>query len=187
MEHRVPCPHCGGPVVMYRNPAPTVDIIIHEPGRGIVLVLRRNEPHGWALPGGFIDYGESAEAAAVREAREETGLEVELTGLVGVYSEPGRDPRHHTLSVVYAATARAESLRALPGGAPQAGDDAAQAHFFALDDLPQPLAFDHARIITDWAGSAGLTERAGKDNRANVSRTGTGRARRARTKDHGPE
>lgn len=146
MEHRVPCPHCGRPVVMYRNPAPTVDIIIHSPGRGIVLVLRRNEPHGWALPGGFIDYGESAEAAAVREAHEETGLHVELTGLVGVYSEPGRDPRHHTLTVVYAATVRGDGLDELP----QAGDDAAQARFFAPDALPHPMAFDHAGIIADW-------------------------------------
>ncbi|WMW66463.1 NUDIX hydrolase [Nitratidesulfovibrio liaohensis] len=161
MEHRVPCPHCGGPVVMYRNPAPTVDILIHEPGRGIVLIRRRNEPPGWALPGGFIDYGESAEAAAVREAREETGLDVELTGLVGVYSDPGRDPRHHTLSVVYAARVRgggvagsatgdAASTAAEPVAAPIAGDDAADARFFAPDQLPQPMAFDHAKIIADW-------------------------------------
>lgn len=161
MEHRVPCPHCGGPVVMYRNPAPTVDILIHEPGRGIVLIRRRNEPPGWALPGGFIDYGESAEAAAVREAREETGLDVELTGLVGVYSEPGRDPRHHTLSVVYAARVRGGVVGtpateddavsvAAPVATPIAGDDAADARFFAPDDLPQPMAFDHAKIIADW-------------------------------------
>ncbi len=159
MEHRVPCPHCGGPVVMYRNPAPTVDILIHDPGRGIVLIRRRNEPPGWALPGGFIDYGESAEAAAVREAREETGLDVELTGLVGVYSEPERDPRHHTLSVIYAARVRGEATAAAAGGdaasvaapiAPIAGDDAADARFFAPDDLPQPMAFDHAKIIADW-------------------------------------
>lgn len=149
MEHRVPCPHCGGPVVMYRNPAPTVDILIHEPGRGVVLIRRRNEPSGWALPGGFIDYGESAEAAALREAREETGLDVELTGLVGVYSEPGRDPRHHTLSVVYAARVRG-GTGAIPAAGPVAGDDAADARFFAPDDLPHPMAFDHATIIADW-------------------------------------
>ncbi|HEU6436981.1 MAG TPA: NUDIX hydrolase [Nitratidesulfovibrio sp.] len=166
MEHRVPCPHCGGPVVMYRNPAPTVDILIHDPGRGIVLIRRRNEPPGWALPGGFIDYGESAEAAAVREAREETGLDVELTGLVGVYSEPGRDPRHHTLSVVYAARVRgggvagsatgdAASTAAEPVVGPIAGDDAADARFFAPDQLPQPMAFDHAKIIADWLRNRG--------------------------------
>ncbi|WP_167127323.1 MULTISPECIES: NUDIX domain-containing protein [Nitratidesulfovibrio] len=158
MEHRVPCPHCGGPVVMYRNPPPTVDILIHEPGRGIVLIRRRNEPPGWALPGGFIDYGESAEAAAVREAREETGLDVELTGLVGVYSEPGRDPRHHTLSVVYAAQVRGGAVATSAAGtfaAPVAGDDAADARFFAPDDLPQPMAFDHAKIIADWLRDRG--------------------------------
>lgn len=162
MEHRVPCPHCGGPVVMYRNPAPTVDILIHDPGRGIVLIRRRNEPPGWALPGGFIDYGESAEAAAVREAREETGLDVELTGLVGVYSEPGRDPRHHTLSVVYAARVRggggaepAPGSVAAPVAEPIAGDDAADARFFAPDDLPRPMAFDHAKIIADWLRGRG--------------------------------
>ncbi|MBZ2172842.1 NUDIX domain-containing protein [Nitratidesulfovibrio sp. SRB-5] len=166
MEHRVPCPHCGGSVVMYRNPAPTVDILIHEPGRGIVLIRRRNEPPGWALPGGFIDYGESAEAAAVREAREETGLDVELTGLVGVYSEPGRDPRHHTLSVVYAARVRggagagpatgdAAPVAEGPSAAPVAGDDAADARFFMPDDLPHPMAFDHAKIIADWLHARG--------------------------------
>lgn len=164
MEHRVPCPHCGGPVVMYRNPAPTVDILIHEPGRGIVLIRRRNEPPGWALPGGFIDYGESAEAAALREAREETGLDVELTGLVGVYSEPGRDPRHHTLSVVYAARVRGGAT-AIPAAGPVAGDDAADARFFAPDDLPHPMAFDHATIIADWLrGRAVCPERAGEGN-----------------------
>jgi len=177
MEHRVPCPHCGGPVVMYRNPAPTVDILIHEPGRGIVLIRRRNEPPGWALPGGFIDYGESAEAAAVREAREETGLDVELTGLVGVYSDPDRDPRHHTLSVVYAARVRGGGVTPVagavagpsPGGAaspvvaPIAGDDAADARFFAPDDLPQPMAFDHAKIIADWLRDRGrCPERTGE-------------------------
>ncbi|MGJ3522462.1 NUDIX domain-containing protein [Nitratidesulfovibrio sp. D1] len=162
MEHRVPCPHCGGSVVMYRNPAPTVDILIHEPGRGIVLIRRRNEPPGWALPGGFIDYGESAEAAAVREAREETGLDVELTGLVGVYSEPGRDPRHHTLSVVYAARVRG-GTGAVPVTGPVAGDDAADARFFAPDDLPHPMAFDHAKIIADWLrGRASCPERRGE-------------------------
>lgn len=147
MLHTVPCPHCGGDVVMYRNPAPTVDVIVHDPQRGIVLVLRRNEPHGWALPGGFIDYGESAEMAAVREVQEETGLSVVLDGLVGVYSEPGRDPRHHTLSVVYAAHVDADAA------APCAGDDAAEARFFAPEALPGPLAFDHARIIADYLRS----------------------------------
>ena len=125
-----------------RNPAPTVDIVIHAAGLGIVLVERKNPPPGWALPGGFVDYGESCEAAAVREAREETGLDVVLTGLVGVYSDPARDPRGHTMSVVYSA-------QALDTGRLKAGDDAGKARFYALDDLP-PLAFDHGRIVQDF-------------------------------------
>ncbi|OIO06122.1 MAG: NUDIX hydrolase [Desulfovibrionaceae bacterium CG1_02_65_16] len=125
-----------------RNPTPTVDIVIHAAGRGIVLVERRNPPPGWALPGGFVDYGESCEAAAVREAKEETGLDVILTGLVGVYSDPKRDPRGHTMSVVYSA-------QALDLSHLQAGDDAGKARFYALDALP-PLAFDHGRIVQDF-------------------------------------
>jgi len=125
-----------------RNPAPTVDIVILAAGLGIVLVERKNPPPGWALPGGFVDYGESCEAAAVREAREETGLDVVLTGLVGVYSDPARDPRGHTMSVVYSA-------QALDTGRLKAGDDAGKARFYALDDLP-PLAFDHGRIVQDF-------------------------------------
>ena len=125
-----------------RNPYPTVDVVIHIPGRGVVLVRRKNSPHGWALPGGFIDYGESAPDAAVREVREETGLDVRLTSLLGVYSDPGRDPRFHTLSVVY--TALAERPDALG-----AGDDAAKAAVFTLDALPE-LAFDHALILNDY-------------------------------------
>lgn len=125
-----------------RNPLPTVDVVIHVPGRGIVLVERRNPPHGWALPGGFVDYGETCEAAAVREAREETGLDVTLTGLLGVYSDPARDPRHHTISMVYTAQA-ADPSRLL------AGDDAASAELFPLDALPL-LAFDHGRIVGDF-------------------------------------
>lgn len=127
---------------MFRNPLPTVDVVILLPGRGVVLVERANTPFGWALPGGFVDYGESCESAAVREAREETGLEVTLTGLVGVYSAPDRDPRHHTLSVVYSGMA--EDPAAL-----QAGDDAAAVRVWPLDALPE-LVFDHARILADY-------------------------------------
>ncbi|MBW2263208.1 MAG: NUDIX hydrolase [Deltaproteobacteria bacterium] len=123
-----------------RNPFPTVDVIIELPG-GIVLVRRKNPPPGWALPGGFVDYGESLEHAARREAREETGLEVELTRLLGVYSEPGRDPRFHTASTVYVASA---------GGTPRGGDDAAEARVVDPADLPEPIAFDHERIIADY-------------------------------------
>ena len=139
-----PCPQCGHPIVHYRNPVPTVDALIHIPGRGVVLVERQNEPHGWALPGGFVDYGEPAELAAIREAKEETGLTVELTGLLGVYSDPHRDPRFHTLSVVYEATADQDAT-------PCAGDDAKNARFFPLDALPSNMAFDHGRIVADFA------------------------------------
>lgn len=125
-----------------RNPAPTVDVVIFDPARGVVLVERKNPPPGWALPGGFVDYGESCEAAALREAREETGLDIVLTGLVGVYSDPARDPRGHTMSVVYAA-------QALDAARLCAGDDAANAAFHQLDALP-PLAFDHGRIVRDF-------------------------------------
>jgi len=131
----------------YRNPTPTVDVLIYHAGRGIVLVERRNPPPGWALPGGFIDYGETCEAAARREAKEETGLDVVLTGLLGVYSDPARDPRGHTMSVVY--TAQAQNPEDI-----MAGDDAAKAAFFTLDALP-PLAFDHGKIVQDFV--AGLS------------------------------
>lgn len=124
----------------YRNPVPTVDIII-EIGQKIVLIQRRNAPLGWAIPGGFVDEGESLEHAAVREAREESGLEVELQELLYVYSDPARDPRQHTTSTVFIARAQ---------GAPEAADDAADAQLFAPDELPQPLAFDHAQILADY-------------------------------------
>ncbi len=137
------CPQCGRPGAVHRNPLPTVDVVVFDPGHGVVLIERANPPHGWALPGGFVDYGETVEAAAVREACEETGLSVVLTGLLGVYSDPARDPRKHTLSVVF--TAQAADLGRLA-----AGDDAAVARFFPLDDLPAPLAFDHALILDDF-------------------------------------
>ena len=139
-----PCPQCGHPIVHYRNPVPTVDALIHIPGRGVVLVERLNEPHGWALPGGFVDYGEPAELAAIREAKEETGLTVELTGLLGVYSDPARDPRHHTLSVVYIAQAVDPDELA-------AGVDAKGVGVFPLGQWPSPICFDHARILNDYA------------------------------------
>lgn len=134
------CPSCGSKVKEYRNPLPTVDIII-ELDSGIVLIERRNEPFGWALPGGFVDYGESLESAAVREAREETSLEVSNLRLLGCYSDPARDERMHTISTVYIATGH---------GIPIAADDAMNLAIFRLDSLPQRLCFDHARIITDY-------------------------------------
>ncbi|QLA15982.1 NUDIX domain-containing protein [Desulfolutivibrio sulfoxidireducens] len=144
MPSTKPCPHCGGPVVHHENPVPTVDAVIPVPGRGVVLVRRKNDPPGWALPGGFVDYGETVEAAAVREAKEETGLTVELTGLLGVYSDPRRDTRQHTISVVFTA-------QALDPDELAAGDDAGEVAVFPLSRLPEPLAFDHARILDDYA------------------------------------
>jgi 8-oxo-dGTP diphosphatase len=124
----------------HRNPVPTVDAIIEVPG-GIVLIRRGNPPPGWALPGGFVDYGETLAAAAVREAREETGLDVQLTELFHVYSDPARDPRHHTIATVFIGTAT---------GVPVGGDDAAEAAVFTATSLPAPLAFDHATILADY-------------------------------------
>ncbi len=124
----------------HRNPVPTVDIIIELPG-GIVLIDRKNEPHGWALPGGFVDYGESVEEAAVREAREETSLEVELIRQFHVYSDPSRDPRKHTLSVVFIARA---------SGKPRPADDAKGLGVFPRESLPSPLCFDHEEILEDY-------------------------------------
>ena len=91
-------------MVRYRNPFPTVDIIIRI-NDGIVLIKRKNPPYGWALPGGFVDYGESLETAAAREAKEETTLDIRLISQLGAYSDPKRDPRHHTISVVFIAEA----------------------------------------------------------------------------------
>ena len=123
-----------------RNPYPTVDVIVElEPGR-VLLIERRNEPHGWALPGGFVDEGETVEAAAVREAREETGLTVTLTDLLWVYSDPRRDRRRHTMSTVFLGRA---------DGEPRGGDDAAEARAFAWNGLPARLCFDHAEILGD--------------------------------------
>ncbi len=124
----------------YRNPTPTVDVIIRCQG-GIVLIRRANEPVGWALPGGFIDEGERVEHAAVREAMEETGLTITLDALLYVYSDPSRDARQHTMSVVFTASAE---------GLPVGADDAAEARVFTLDTLPSPLVFDHARMIEDY-------------------------------------
>jgi len=121
-------------------PVPTVDAII-EVGDRIVLIRRKHPPPGWAIPGGFIDAGERAQDAAVREALEETGLLVTLTGLLGVYSDPARDPRRHTISTVYIGKAE---------GTPSGSDDAAEARLFEERDLPSPLAFDHAQILADY-------------------------------------
>ncbi|HEU4384039.1 MAG TPA: NUDIX hydrolase [Anaeromyxobacteraceae bacterium] len=121
------------------NPASTVDVVILLPGDRVVLVRRRNPPHGWALPGGFVDLGEPLADAAAREAREETGLSVELGEQFHAYSDPRRDPRRHTISTVFLARA---------SGEPRGGDDAAEARAFPWSALPD-LVFDHAEILAD--------------------------------------
>jgi len=122
------------------NPAPTVDTVILLPGDRVVLVRRRNPPHGWALPGGFVDEGERLDQAAAREALEETGLPVTLLEQFHAYSDPRRDPRRHTISTVFIAVAEGE---------PAGGDDAAEARAFRWDALPEDLVFDHGEILAD--------------------------------------
>jgi len=128
-----------------RAPLLTVDIIIEMEGKGVVLIKRKNPPFGWALPGGFVDYGETLEQAAVREALEETSLQVELIRQLHAYSDSRRDPRGHTISVVFIAKA---------SGEPKAADDAQEAGVFQADGLPSPLAFDHRQILTDYFSHA---------------------------------
>jgi len=123
-----------------RNPYLTVDVVVETTG-GIVLIERAREPKGWALPGGFNDYGEDPADAARREVMEETGLEVELSDLLFVYGAPDRDPRQHNVSITYIGRS---------SGVPRGGDDAAKAEVFPLDALPSPLCFDHARILEDY-------------------------------------
>ncbi len=126
------------------TPLLAVDIIIElidRPEKSIVLIERRNPPFGWALPGGFVDVGETLEQAAVREAREETCLEVKLKVLLGCYSNPQRDPRGHTVSPVYIAEAR---------GVPEAADDAKNLRCVPVTDLPDDLVFDHGLILSDY-------------------------------------
>jgi len=140
MKTELVCPKCGSTISIYKNPLPTVDIVIRNQG-GIVLINRKNPPFGWALPGGYVDYGETVENAALREAKEETSLEISSLKLLGVYSATDRDPRQHTISTVFIADSQ---------GLPQAGDDAAQVRVFQNDNLPKDLAFDHAKIIQDF-------------------------------------
>ena len=129
----------------YRNPVPTVDIIIEiqreDGSEGIVLIKRKNPPYGWALPGGFVDYGESLEESAVREAKEETSLYVKLLYQFHTYSDPKRDPRQHTISTVYVAKA---------SGKPKAQDDAQEIGIFTEEEIQFPLAFDHQKILADY-------------------------------------
>ena len=128
----------------YQNPAPTVDIIIElidRRDRPIVLIERLNIPYGWAIPGGFVDYGESAEQAAIREAKEEVSLDVELVEQFHTYSDPNRDARQHTIAIAFIAIAK---------GQPQAADDAKSLAIFQQWEIPTNLCFDHDRILKDY-------------------------------------
>ena len=135
------CSKCGNEIEVYQNPIPTVDIIIEIDSKGIVLIKRKNPPYGWAIPGGFVDYGESLEEAAVREAKEETNLEVKLIRQFHTYSDPKRDPRHHSISTVYIAKGK---------GTLKAKDDALEIGIFNESNLPDEIAFDHRSILKDY-------------------------------------
>ena len=135
------CPKCKKEIEVYQNPIPTVDIIIEIEPKGIVLIKRKNPPYGWAIPGGFVDYGESLEKAAIREAKEETNLRVEIIRQFHTYSDPKRDSRHHSISTVYIARAK---------GIPKAKDDALEIGIFNESNLPDEIAFDHRSILSDY-------------------------------------
>lgn len=127
-----------------QTPHLSADIIIEmidRPERPIILIERKNPPHGWAIPGGFVDLGERLEDAAVREALEETQLNVTLQALLGIYSKPGRDPRFHTVTAVYVAHAQGE---------PKAADDAKNLQMITMEDIPKKLAFDHDQVLEDY-------------------------------------
>lgn len=136
------CPHCHGEIETWANPLPTVDIIINMPReKGIILIHHRNEPRAWALPGGFVDNGETLEHAAEREAMEKTGLALTELQQFRAYSDPRRDTRAHTISMVFTATR---------DGLPAAADDADGIGIFNEDCLPADIAFDHRRILADY-------------------------------------
>ena len=126
------------------TPAIAADIIIElsdYPNKPIVLIERAFPPYGWAIPGGFVDVGEKVETAAVREAREEVSLDVTLIALLGIYSDPARDSRGHTVTACYIASAK---------GRPVAADDAKNCQIFDIEALPELLAFDHAKVLADY-------------------------------------
>jgi len=137
----IQCPKCKNEVEVYRNPIPSVDIIIEIGSKGVILIKRKNSPFGWAIPGGFVDYGESLEKAAMREAKEETNLEVKVIRQFHTYSDPKRDPRHHSISTVYIAKGK---------GKPKAKDDALEIGIFNELNLPDEIAFDHRSILSDY-------------------------------------
>ena len=123
-----------------RNPLITVDALIEIDG-GIILIKRKNPPYGWAIPGGFVDYGETLEEAVVREAKEETCLDINIIRQFHTYSDPGRDPRHHTVTTMFIANAT---------GTPRADDDAQDIGIFTRDTLPEDMAFDHRQVLEDY-------------------------------------
>ncbi|SHN60263.1 NUDIX domain-containing protein [Desulfovibrio litoralis] len=153
MNNKIFCPKCNSVLQEYKNPALTVDIIVYTLDQKILLIERINPPHGLAIPGGFVDYGETTEHAALRELKEETGIDINNNNtkqhinknltLFGVYSDPKRDPRQHTVSIVYYIKLNKE-LKII------AADDAKTATFFSVKDLPQNLAFDHKKILFDF-------------------------------------
>ncbi len=142
---QVICPECGAVVRKYKNPYPTVDIIIslsdNPDPTNVILIERKNPPFGWAIPGGFVDYGESVETTAVREAKEEVSLDIELSELLGVFSAPERDPRFLTVTTVFTATAE---------GKPFAADDAKSVKVFTRNSIPEKMAFDHRKILDNY-------------------------------------
>lgn len=140
MDQELKCPHCQASIKTYKNPVPAVDIIIRLLG-GIVMIKRANPPFGWALPGGFVDWGETLEEAAEREAFEETGLKIFDLSQFRAYSDPDRDPRQHVITMVFTAEA---------SGQPEGADDALLAKVFLPQDLPDQFAFDHGLILSDY-------------------------------------
>jgi ADP-ribose pyrophosphatase YjhB (NUDIX family) len=140
-KRTIRCPNCLKEIEVYQNPIPTVDIIIETESKGVILIKRKNAPYGWAIPGGFVDYGESLEDAAIREAREETNLDIKQLRQFHTYSDPNRDPRHHSISTVYIAKGN---------GTPQAKDDALEIGTFNESNLPEEIAFDHRSILKDY-------------------------------------
>jgi len=138
----VRCPRCGAEVERRRNPFPTVDLILMDAGRsGVFLVERKNPPHGWALPGGFVEWGESLEEAARREGEEETSLRIRVEEQFRAYGDPDRDPRFHTITVVFAAVGTGDARGA---------DDARSVRFFRWEELPEKMAFDHRGILGEF-------------------------------------